>query len=73
MFILSFIFVLLKVTEVKKKTGKHNVLSENEMTDQTLSSEPKVSATKFTWESPREFMGYKYIGISLENTKEICT
>ena len=72
MFILSCIFVLLKVTVVKK-TGKHNMLSENEMTDQKLSSEPKVSATKFTWESPREFVSYKYIEIILENTKEICT
>lgn len=62
MFILSFIFVLLKVTEVKKKkkkTRKHNMLSENEMTDQKVSSEPKVYATKFTWEGPRDLMGYK--------------
>ena len=49
------------------------MLSENEMTDQTVSSEPKVYATKFTWEEPRELVGYKYIEISLENTKEICT
>ena len=63
MFILSFIFVLLKVTEKKKKkkkkTRKHNMLSENEMTDQKVSSEPKVYATKFTREGPRDLMGYK--------------
>ena len=43
----------------KKKTRKHNMLSENEMTDQKVSSEPKVYATKFTWEGPRDLMGYK--------------